>query len=102
METKALPVRPEPEVVYQSWDPPSGAFCLYIEKETRSGEWERVTWGMYDDCLDRGPGRSPEARARVIVLVDGKEELILAKRQALRLAEATGQPTRVVREQGLL
>ncbi|UDL16528.1 hypothetical protein SEA_ZOOMAN_287 [Microbacterium phage Zooman] len=101
-KNRALPPRPEPEVIYRSDQPPSGEYFLYVEVDDGKGGWERITYG--DFRIARGSDRAPMSSDTWWVRQpdDNEESRHRAKRQALNYANLTHLLTRVVREQALI
>ena len=104
-QANALPDPVEPEVVYQSWDPPSGKFFFYVQVEDGDGGWAYVTKQMRRDVMGQAPSVVPAFNENLDSpsrFPDTEESLELAKSCALSYASRTRQRTRVVRKQALL
>lgn len=95
-----------PDVVYQSWDPPSGGFFLFLETEDEQGYWIPVSYDMFRAARDVCPtgvvAYDNNNSDRQMSFEDAPDHLSNAKRIALTYARRTGLRTRLIRKQALL
>lgn len=92
-EANALPAPVEPEVLYQSWDPPSGPPMLYIQFMDASDGWTFVNVAMV-----RGGNAKPGDEFRRMSWFDSEESRRHTKVKAYKIASDLGVRTRVIRQ----
>lgn len=93
-----------PDVVYQSDDPPSGRFYLFLETEDEQGYWIPVSYDMFRTAREVGPigvAAYDNNSDRQMSFEDAPDHLSNAKRIALTYARRTGRRTRLIRRRDL-
>lgn len=93
-EANALPAPVEPEVLYQSWDPPQGEFVVRVQVYDRLDGWVYANKSLL--LMERA---KPGDEFKKMSFPDTEEGRNVAKVKAYRIARVLGLRSRTVREQ---